>query len=132
MPLTGSFTFGGATITVQKPTVMTRVRVWKLRQSLREFGAGNVPMDIADDLCYYLANTVSAEGSLGFTVPVGSPTHDELIAFLTAFTEADELLVSLWDGAISDLKHATNEPDLLPPDELGEKKEPTPASSSSD
>lgn len=125
--LTASFTFGGATITVQKPTVMTRTRVWLLRQALREFGTGGIALDIADSWCYYLSNTVSVEGSLGFPVPLGSPTHGELIAFMQGFAEADEILVDRWDKAISDLKHAANDPDLLPPEEVGEKKETTQA-----
>lgn len=124
MPLlTASFKFNGATVTVQRPSVMTRVRVWQLRQAITTHGSGNVPRDIADTLCYYLANTAAVDGSLGFTVPLGNPTPDELTVFLEAFAAADESLVNLWDSAIYDLKHATNDPALLPPNEVDEKKD---------
>lgn len=123
MPITAAFKFNGATITVQRPTVASRVRVWQLRQLISINGSGSVPRDVADTLCYYLANTIKVDGSLGFPVPLTDTTHEELAAFLTGFAEADETLVTLWDNTIHDLKHATNDPVLLPPDEVGEKKE---------
>ena len=123
MTLTATFKYNGATVTVQKPTVATRVRVWQLRQAISEHGAGGVPQDIADTLCYYLANTVKVEGSLGFPVPLNSATPDELLAFLKGFAEADETLLTVWDKTLYDLKYATNDPDLLPPAEVGEKKD---------
>lgn len=129
--LTATFQWNGATVTVQKPTVSSRVRVWQLRQALDVHGSGSVPRDIADTLCYYLANTVKVDGSLGFPVPLGSVTPDELTAFLNGFAEADELLVSRWDNTIGDLKNATNDPVLLPPEEVEEKKGKAPKSSSS-
>lgn len=122
MTLTATFKYNGATVEVQKPTVATRVRVWQLRQAVSEHGAGGVPQDIADTLCYYLANTVKVDGSLGFPVPLNGATPDELLAFIKGFAEADENLVSMWDQTIFKLKQATNDPDLLPPNEVGEKK----------
>lgn len=119
---TASFKYNGATVTVCKPTVATRVRVWQLRQAISEHGSGGVPRDIADTLTYYLANTVKVEGSLGFPVPLNSATPDELLAFLKGFAEADETLLTVWDKTLYDLKYATNDPDLLPPEEVGEKK----------
>ncbi len=122
MTLTATFKFKGATVTVCKPTVATRIRLWQIRQAASEHGAGGVPQDIADTLCYYLVNTVKVDGSLGFPVPIGSPAPDELQAFLKGFSEADESLVTLWDNAIFSVKNATNDPDLLPPQEVDEKK----------
>lgn len=127
---TGTFQYNGATITVQKPTVATRVRLWQLRQALSEQGTGNVPQDVADTLCFYLANTVKVEGSLSFPVPLDAPTHDQLIAFLEGFAGEDETLLTQWDNAIYRLKVATNDPDLLPPHEVDQKKEKAPPSSS--
>lgn len=123
MTQTAAFKFNGATVTVCKPNVATRVRVWQLRQSAREHGMGGVPQDIADTLIYYLANTVSVDGSLGFPVPLTAPTPDELQAFIKGFAESEEILVSLWDDAIFSVKNATNDPDLLPPHEVDEKKD---------
>ena len=120
--ITATFKWNGATVEVQKPTVATRVRVWQFRQALTDHGTGSVPRDIADTLCYYLANTVKVDGSLGFPVPLGSATADELIAFLNGFAEADESLINVWDKALYELKYATNDPDLLPPEEVSEKK----------
>lgn len=120
---TASFTFNGATITVQKPTVAARVRLWQLRQAISEHGSGTVPSDIADTLVYYLVNTVKVEGSLGFPVPVSSPTHADLVSFLQGFAVADEKLITLWDETLYGLKYVTNDPDLLPPDAVGEKKD---------
>lgn len=120
--ITATFKWNGATVEVQKPTVATRVRVWQFRQAYSDHGTGSVPRDIADTLCYYLANTVKVDGSLGFPVPLGSATADELLAFINGFAEADERLVDLWDKAIYSTKVATNDPDLLPPEEVAEKK----------
>lgn len=120
--ITATFKYNGATVEVQKPTVATRVRVWQFRQAYSDHGKGSVPRDIADTLCYYLANTVKVDGSLGFPVPLGSATTDELIAFLNGFAEADESLINVWDKALYELKYATNDPDLLPPEEVAEKK----------
>lgn len=121
MALTGSFSFNGATVTVQRPTVATRVKLWQFRQTITIHGSGSIPRDIADTLCYYLANTVNITGSLGFSVPLAAPSHEQLIAFLEAFADADETLVTAWDSAIYGLKYATNDPDLLPPDEVEKK-----------
>lgn len=120
---TASFKFNGATVTVCKPTVATRVRLWQLRQAISEHGAGAVPSDIAFTLVYYLANTVAVDGSLGFPVPISSPTHADLVAFLQGFAAADEKLVDLWDDTLYNAKVATNDPDLLPPDAVDEKKD---------
>lgn len=122
MTLTATFKFNGATVEVQKPNVATRVRVWQLRQAIGENGMGGVPKDVADTLCYYLANTVKVDGSLGFPVPLNGVTPDELLAFLQGFAGSNEKLVMAWDQAIYDLTYATNDPDLLPPNEVGEKK----------
>ena len=123
MTLTATFKFKGATVTVCKPTVATRVRLWQIRQAVSEHGAEGIPQNLADTLCYYLVNTVKVDGSLGFPVPLSAPTSDELQAFLIGFAEADESLVTLWDNAIFSLKNATNDPDLLPPHEVDEKKD---------
>lgn len=123
MTLTAAFKFNGATVVVQKPTVATRIRVWQFRQSISEHGAGGVAQDVADTLCYYLANTVSVDGSLGFPVPLNGATPDELHAFLKGFSEADENLLTVWDKTLYDLKYATNDVDLLPPHEVDEKKD---------
>jgi hypothetical protein len=120
--ITATFKWNGATVEVQKPTVATRVRVWQFRQALTDHGTGSVPRDVADTLCYYLANTVKVEGSLGFPVPLGSATADELLAFINGFADADESLINVWDKALYDLKYATNDPDLLPPEEVSQKK----------
>ena len=128
--ITGSFQYNGATVTVQKPSVMTRIRIWQLRQSLAERGAGDVPLDIADSQCFYLAHTVKVDGELGFPVPIETPTHEALVAFVEGFAVADEGLVTAWDNAIYGLKAATNDGDLLPPSEVIEKKDTPPKSRS--
>lgn len=127
MVQTAAFNYKNARVTVQKPTVASRVKMWQFRQIISTHGSGGVPQDIADTLCYYLANVVEIAGSIGFSVPTSNITHAELIETLTAFADADELLISLWDTAIINLKYAMNDPDLLPPMELDEKKEPPPA-----
>lgn len=122
MTLEATFTFNGATVTVQKPNAGTKVKLWMLRQALRDHGTGGVPIDVANAFCYHLANTVKVEGSLGFPVPVDAPTHNQLIEFLKGYESADEELADIWDNAIYDLKYASNDPDLLPPHEIDEKK----------
>lgn len=126
--LTTSFEYNGAKVTVMKPNGFSRVRVWQLRQELSGMDANL--RSAAYHFCYYLANTTAVEGSLGFPVPCDSPSYEELITFIQGIGEADEKLLMLWDNAISDLLVATNDPDLLPPQELDEKKE-TPKKSSS-
>lgn len=123
---TASFKYKNATITVQRPTVATRVRLWQLRQTIREYGAGRIPTDIADTLLFHFVNTVKVDGDLGFPVPIGSPTHGDLVAFLQGFAFEDEKLVDLWDNAIYSAKIATNDPDLLPPEAVDEKKDKAP------
>lgn len=125
---TASFEYNGAKVTVRKPNGFSRVKVWQLRQELAQ---NNAPLyELGALFCYYLANTIAVEGSLGFPVPIESPTPAELEAFIMGLGEEDERLVSLWDEAIEQVKVATNDPDLLPPDELPEKKE-TPKKSKS-
>lgn len=128
--LTKSFDFNGVRITVQKPNGFSRVRVWQLRQEIS--GLDAMQRSAAFHFCYYLANTIAVEGSLGFPVPCDSPSHDELMAFINGIGEADEQLLMQWDEALSELLVATNDPDLLPPHELDEKKEPPPTPKSSD
>lgn len=130
--LTGSFEANGAKITVQKPNGFSRLRLWRLLQMIAERGADDVRYDDAKTMCFYLANTVSVDGSLGFPVPVGDPTHAELMTFIRGLGEAEGRLVQTWDDAINDLVLATNDADLLPPQELTEKKETIPALNSSD
>lgn len=126
--LTKTFEYNGARITVQKPNGFSRVRVWQLRQEL--IGMEDRRRDAAYHFCYYLANTVAIEGTLGFPVPCDSPSHDDLMAFIDGVGEAPEKLLMQWDEALSDLLVATNDPDLLPPQELPEKKEPPKKSNS--
>lgn len=121
MQHTASFEYNGATVTVQRPSGFSRVRVWQLRQALDD--TGDIPKDIADTLCYYLANTVKVDGSLGFPVPLETPTLETLLAFIRGLGEAEESLLQLWDSTLYGLKYATNDPDLLPPEALDEKKD---------
>lgn len=124
--ITASFKYKNATITVQKPTVATRVRLWQLRQTIREYGSGTVPIDIADTLLFHFVNVVKVDGDVGFPVPFSSPTPTDLVTFLQNFAAEDEKLVDLWDKAIFDAKVATNDADLLPPDAVSEKKDKIP------
>lgn len=129
--LTGSFEYNGAKVTVQKPNGFSRLKVWRLRQALNG-NLNGMEWGDAAHFCYYLGNTLSVEGSLGFPVPCENPTPDELVTFCRALGEAEENLLIRWDNAIQDLMIATNDPDLLPPHELDEKKDNLKKSNSKD
>lgn len=133
MPIiTGSFNVKDAKITVQKPNSFSRLHLWRLLQLLVEHGTGDIRYDDAKTMCFYLANTVNVEGSLGFPVPIHDPTHTELMTFIRGLGESDGKVIQAWDDAINDLVLATNDPDLLPPQELSQKKETIPALNSKD
>lgn len=123
---TDTFAWKSGNVTVQKPNGFSKQRVWRLRQTLARLDdlKGIEYVDAAT-MAYYLAHTVAVEGSIGFPVPFKNPTPDEVLAFVMALGEEDDDLITLWDDTISDLKHATNDPDLLPPDEVEEKKAKT-------
>lgn len=125
--ITGSFQYNGAKITVQKPNGFSRLKLWQWRGSLPEKPDG-ITWSAASNFAYYLANTVAVEGQLGFAVPLENPTPDELVTFCRSLGEADENLLVQWDATLQSLTAATNDPDLLPPAELDEKKSKTPKS----
>lgn len=85
-------------------------------------------MKDASGIAYYLAHTVAIEGSLGFSAVVNDPTHEELMQFIYGVGYADPELMSAYDDELARLISATNDPDLLPPEEIDEKKETTPPS----
>lgn len=128
MPIiTGSFQYNGAKITVQKPNGFSRLKLWQWRGSLPDKPEG-ISWENASHLCYYLVNTVAVEGHLGFSVPCDNPTPDELVTFCRNLGEAADDLLMGWDATIQSLMAATNDPDLLPPAELDEKKSKPPKS----
>lgn len=126
--ITGSFQYNGAKITVQKPNGFSRNKAWRFQRMLANHVDGMAAWEDAASMTYYLANTVAVEGNLGFPVPLENPTAEQVVAFVRNLGEADEKLILRWDYELDNLKAATNDPDLLPPAELDEKKSKTPQS----
>jgi hypothetical protein len=121
-----SFEWNGAKITVQKPNGFSQTRLWRLHQLINALGTEDIEKRDAVSMSFYLANTLSVEGNVGFPVPIADVTHNELLAFVRGLGEADAELLRVWDGAISEAMVASNDPDLLPPDELDQKKSEDP------
>jgi hypothetical protein len=117
---TVSFDHEGATITVQRPNGFSRQRKWQLSR----FAIGIEDAQVqafAVEIAYHLANTVKVKGDLGFEVPYTDTTPAAFEAFARALGEADESLLIKWDNAIYEARVATNDPDLLPPDDVDPK-----------
>ncbi len=127
-----SFEWNGAKITVQQHNGFSVQRQWRYNQLIRDLGTEDIPAADAKGIAFYLSCTVACEGNPGFPVPIDSATHAELMAFIRGVGESDGKLIVLYDDTIASAKVASNDPDLLPADELSQKKEKTPASNSKD
>lgn len=127
MLTTTAFEWNSAKVIVQKPNGFSQARFQQLQRLLAQHGTDGIDYSSANLIAFMLANTVSVEGSLGFPVPVKNTTYLELMAFIRGLGEADAELFQAWDTAISEAMRASNDPDLLPPEELSQKKEKTPA-----
>lgn len=128
MGMTHSFEWEGAVFTLSAPTGFTKARQWRLTALAREFEG--------EDLRYFgglmalmLAVTVSVEGDLGFPVPNGNATAESFLQFCMSVGNAPESLLDAWDDGYVAVQRLHNDPDLLPADEVPEKKGSTPTSS---
>jgi hypothetical protein len=124
--ITETFEYKGAKITVQRPNGFSQARYWRLRDILKT-SAPNLDARDVEEFLYCLANTVSVDGSLGFPVPVSGAVASDMLLFIQGLGESDAELLWMWDDAIKTARKASNDPDLLPPEELSQKKETTPA-----
>lgn len=132
--LTGTFEHEGAIITVKRPDGFGQQRTWQLTRllsnvddsTLEGLEIEGVTADTLTTFGYevaiYLANTVSIKGDLGFPVPLKDVTQADFLQFCAGLGRADFALTRKWDATIFDLRTATNDPDLLPPEEVSEKK----------
>lgn len=123
---TASFQFNGVKITVQKPNGFSLDKQWRLHQLLKDYGTDGISVDTAMSFCFYLANTVAVEGALEFPTPLHNATHPELIAFIRGLGMADGNFLQNYNDTIAAAMRASNDEDLLPPEELSQKKETTP------
>jgi len=132
--MTDTFEWDGAKITVRQPIFLTLARQWQLAALVVDHP--NLPAEmrgVTNMLLFYLANTVSVEGDLGFPVPSAeSATSDEVLAFIIGLAGAPQKLGRAWDNHISALTQATNDPDLRPKGDVDPKGADGPTSSSDD
>lgn len=115
-------THNGASIQIEGRTARARLRLSRYSRALglhvtddEEFA------DLASYAIFYLSHIVSIEGDLGFVVPIGSADADALRAFADGFLSADEVLMNKLDDAILLSSKATNDANLLPPEEVDAK-----------
>jgi len=125
--ITGSFEFNGGKITCQRPSGYSRMKLWRWKSDMSYLP--DEEWNRLSPFLYYLANTTAVDGFIGFPVPYDNPTPQEMTAFCQNLGDADEKLLLRWDNTLSGLQAATNDPDLLPPDQTSQKKEPPPESS---
>lgn len=129
---TATFEWAGATFTVQRPNVFSRMRLRHLIDALKEQAFTEMSSDDAIELLFYLANTVSVDGDPGFPVPTKNPTHADVVGYLRGFGFSDTDFLEAYEQGMARAYVASNDTDLLPPEELNEKKSAIPESSSSD
>lgn len=114
-----SFEWGDGVITVTSTTVGVSIK----KQTLyRLSGLTDIDNVVESDLValamFYLSHVVEVEGDTGIHIPNGDATQDTVKQFIDDFRNAEEALVLKWDNAILQARSITNDPHLLPPDEV--------------
>lgn len=64
------------------------------------------------------------DGDLGFSLPSPADSKEELAVALECYLELDIEFYNALEGAITEVSRPLNDPDLLPSDQVPEKKEP--------
>lgn len=131
-PVTRTFSFNGADITVRARTGMDVIRVRMLFRQI-------VP-DVSDpdyDFWVIVAPTFvdmvqrsTVKGSLGFTWPKAGDDAEKLRKAAKALLEQDSTLFLTWEEQLSEVNEIPNDPDLRPPDMLTEEQKKIPQSAS--
>lgn len=119
--LTETFTFNGATFTVRRADVRTRI------QKSIVYGRLGATQGMADDEWAYIyaytgfITQTKVDGDPGFTVPPVTASEGEHQLGLQAFLSVDEDLYDLLNDALNKVDRAPNEADVTP--DTPEKKE---------
>ena len=123
--LTETFTFNGATFTVRRADVRTRIKKTIV------YGRLGATQGMAEDEWAFIyaytgfITQTTVDGDPGFKVPTVSASEGEHQAALEAFLSADEELYDLLNDALNKVDRAPNDADLTP--DTPEKKEKNPA-----
>jgi len=123
MKLTREFEHNGATVTVFRRTVRSKIQSEMLHMA---FGhdEDTHQIDWLEVFSFVqLLTETSIDGDLGFKVPQIGASIEELQSGLKAFLDADEELLNQLRLAISEVNASVNDASLLPPDKVDKKKE---------
>ncbi len=114
-----SFKWANAEITVTRTTVKTRMKINRLRRMINMDAITNeFDSELASVGTFYLGHVDKVIGDAGFTIPNGNADEESIQLFLDGFYDQDEALMARWDNAIVEARAITNNPDLLPPEEI--------------
>lgn len=123
MNLETTFTYNGATVTVRRETIRSRL--------YRTIVYGKIPhlADISSDE-FLLIQTftrvitqATVDGDLGFVLAKPTDGSDVIMASYEAFMDADPALYDKLETAFGEVNAPPADADLLPVEELPEKKE---------
>lgn len=113
-----TFKWGDGRITVSSTTIRTRNKESYLNDLLNVTALSGWERNLGISAMYYLSHINRVSGDIGFHIPIDSPTEEDLHIFLDAFSEQDENLATLLFENIKRAKVQTNDPDLLPPEDI--------------
>lgn len=120
-----SFEWGDGIVHIKPATGRTRNYFFYLKSLM---GVYDMPEGFEKDCIttalFCLSRVDKVEGDIGFHVPNGDATEDNLKAFCDALMDADENLFIEWNGAVMKARAGGNDPSLLPPGDVanGKKK----------
>lgn len=113
-----TFEWGDGSITVTSTTVKSRLLAQRFYRLVNANEGDETMQELMGSCLFYLAHVDKVEGDVGFHIPNGDTSYETLHQFVDEFLEQDERLMYKWDNAIASARNITNEPDLLPPEEL--------------
>lgn len=119
----GSFKWSNGTVFIKPATGRTRTYYFHLKSKM---GVYDMPdgfeRESYEQALYLLARVDHVEGDIGFQVPNGDATDETLMTFCNNLLDADELLFVTWNSIASTTRVASNEPHLLPSNEVSDTK----------
>lgn len=108
-----TFTYNGATVTVKRGTVRSRL---KARNLYARFDIDHLDPDRWNEIFEYgrfVAHTV-VEGKLPFPILNGTASEKDLNAAVDAFAETDQAFYDRWVDALNTVDSPDNDPAMTP------------------
>lgn len=100
-----AFTFGEATLCVQRETVGTRLAAQRVEAVLVDTRPDALYWAVSE-FARFVASTTVTEGALAFDIPAGSADRDTITAAFDDWMSQDTALIDDWQATYKDLHTA--------------------------